>query len=42
MAGYLATTHEKVQAIIKAAIQEKVDPKRVELVNVYVLGYHTC
>jgi hypothetical protein len=38
MAGYLATTHEKVQAIVKAALQEKVDPKRVELVIVHVLG----
>jgi hypothetical protein len=33
MAGYLASTHEKVEAIVKAAPYEKVDPKRVELVS---------
>ena len=33
MAGYLASTHEKVEAIVKAAPYEKVDPKRVELVR---------
>jgi len=31
MAGYLASTHEKVEAIVKAAPREKVDPRRVEL-----------
>jgi len=34
MAGYLANTHEKVEAIVKAAPYEKVDPRRVELVRV--------
>jgi len=33
MAGYLASTHEKVEAIVKAAPYEKVDPRRVELVR---------
>ena len=37
MAGYLASTHEKVGAIVKAAPYEKVDPKRVELVSMKVL-----
>jgi len=37
MAGYLASTHEKVEAIVKAAPHEKVDPRRVELVSVNVL-----
>lgn len=36
MAGYLASTHEKVEAIIKAAPREKVDPRRVELVGVFL------
>jgi len=31
MAGYLASTQEKVEAIVKAAPYEKVDPRRVEL-----------
>jgi len=31
MAGYLASTQEKVDAIVKAAPYEKVDPRRVEL-----------
>ncbi|KAF9653830.1 hypothetical protein BDM02DRAFT_3086761 [Thelephora ganbajun] len=31
MAGYLASTREKVEAIVKAAPYEKVDPRRVEL-----------
>jgi len=30
MAGYLASTHEKVAALVRAATFEKVDPKRVE------------
>ena len=33
MAGYLASTHEKVEAIVKAAPYEKVDPRRVEVVS---------
>lgn len=33
MAGYLASTHEKVGAIVKSATFEKVDPRRVELVG---------
>ena len=33
MAGYLASTQEKVEAIVKAAPYEKVDPRRVELVS---------
>jgi len=36
--GYLASTHEKVEAIVKAAPYEKVDPKRVELVSMKVPG----
>lgn len=39
MAGYLASTHEKVEAIVKAAPREKVDPRRVELVSVNVPGW---
>jgi len=31
MAGYLASTHEKVEAIVRAASYDKVDPRRVEL-----------
>lgn len=38
MAGYLASTHEKVEAIVKAAPYEKVDPKRVEVVSVNTPG----
>jgi len=38
MAGYLASTHENVEAIVKAAPHEKVDPRRVELVSVKVPG----
>ena len=38
MAGYLASTQEKVDAIVKAAQYEKVDPRRVELVSVGVTG----
>lgn len=38
MAGYLASTHEKVEAIVKAAPYEKVDPRRVELVSTNVPG----
>lgn len=38
MAGYLASTQEKVDAIVKAAQYEKVDPRRVELVSVDVPG----
>jgi transcription initiation factor TFIIH subunit 1 len=38
MAGYLASTHEKVEAIVKAAPREKVDPRRVELVCAHVQG----
>lgn len=33
MAGYLASTYEKVEAIVKTAPYEKVDPRRVELVG---------
>jgi len=29
--GYLATTREKVTALVRTATQEKVDPKRVEM-----------
>ena len=32
MIGYLAKTHEKVDALIRAAHVEGVDPKRVEIV----------
>lgn len=35
MAGYLASTHEKVAALIRAAAFEKVDPKRVETVSAW-------
>jgi transcription initiation factor TFIIH subunit 1 len=35
MAGYLASTHEKVAALVRAATFEKVDPKRVETVSVF-------
>ena len=38
MAGYLASTYEKVEAIVKAAPREKVDPRRVELVSLYIFG----
>lgn len=38
MAGYLASTYEKVEAIVKAASYEKVDPRRVELVRADVWG----
>ena len=33
MAGYLAKTREKVDALIRAAQAEGVDPKRVEVVS---------
>lgn len=33
MAGYLTSTHEKVEAIVRTASFEKVDPRRVELVR---------
>ena len=43
MAGYLASTHEKVEAIVKAAPYEKVDPRRVELVRTEALmGDRPC
>jgi hypothetical protein len=38
MAAYLTSTHEKVEAIIKAASYEKVDPRRVELVGTECSG----
>lgn len=38
MAGYLVSTQEKVDAVVKAAQYEKVDPRRVELVSVNVPG----
>ena len=38
MAGYLASTREKVEAIVKAAPYEKVDPRRVELVSANIPG----
>lgn len=38
MAGYLASTHEKVEAIVKTASYEKVDPRRVELVGADARG----
>jgi transcription initiation factor TFIIH subunit 1 len=33
MIGYLAKTHEKVDALVRAATAEGVDPKRVEIVS---------
>lgn len=42
MAGYLATTREKVDAIVRAASHEKVDPKRVELVGPEREGTSGC
>jgi transcription initiation factor TFIIH subunit 1 len=33
MAGYLAKTHEKVDALIRAAQTEGVDPKKIEIVR---------
>jgi hypothetical protein len=35
--GYLATTREKVTALVRTATQEKVDPKRVEMVSTLCL-----
>lgn len=42
MAGYLASTHEKVEAIVRAASREKVDPRRVELVSAQMFGKQSC
>jgi transcription initiation factor TFIIH subunit 1 len=33
MVSYLAKTHEKVDALVRAATAEGVDPKRVEIVS---------
>jgi transcription initiation factor TFIIH subunit 1 len=33
MIGYLSKTHEKVEALVKIAEKEGVDPKKVEIVS---------
>jgi transcription initiation factor TFIIH subunit 1 len=35
MAGYLLKTHEKVDALVRAAQLEGVDPKKVEIVSIH-------
>ena len=38
MVGYLGKTHEKVEALIRAAHQEGVDPARVKVVRTHLVS----